>query len=132
MPDTIHIRGLETPCFIGAGEEERSVSQNLRLDLEMVAPDGLHGLGDDLARTLDYHAIALAVQAVAASRPRRLVETLAEDVLDLLRDQFGIVEARVTVRKFILPFAEWVGVTLVRPQSLDKLAGAATFGQDPA
>jgi dihydroneopterin aldolase len=42
------------------------------------------------------------------------VETLAEDVLDLLRDDFGIRDATVTVRKFILPFTEWVGVTLQR------------------
>lgn len=132
MEDTIHIHGLETPSFIGAGEEERSVSQILRLDLEMAAPASLHGLADELARTLDYHSIALAVREVAASRPRRLVETLAEDVLDHLRDHFGITRARVTVRKFILPFAEWVGVTLVRPQSLDKPRVGATFGQDPA
>lgn len=131
MPDTIHIRGLETPCHIGAGDEERAHSQILRLDLDLVVPRGLQGLEDDLALTLDYHAVALAVQAVAAARPRRLVETLAEDILDHLRDVFGVVRARVTVRKFILPFTEWVGVTLVRPQLPDENPPGTTLGEDP-
>jgi dihydroneopterin aldolase len=114
MPDTIHLRGLSVSCHIGAGEEERSQVQELRLDLDLFPADGLQGLEDELNRTVDYHAVALAIQALAASRPRRLVETLAEDVLDLLRDDFGIRDATVTVRKFILPFTEWVGVTLQR------------------
>ena len=116
MSDTIHLRGLSVSCHIGAGEDERSRPQELRLDLDLFPAGGLHGLGDDLGRTVDYHAVALAIRALAANRPRRLVETLAEDVLDLLRDDFGIRSARVTVRKFILPFTEWVGVTLQRGQ----------------
>lgn len=116
MPDTIHIRGLAVSCHIGAGEEERSQIQELRLDLDLFPNEGLHGLGDDLRRTVDYHAVALAIQGLAAARPRRLVETLGEDILDLLRDDFGIQRASVTVRKFILPFTEWVGVTLQRGQ----------------
>ncbi|MFM7181217.1 MAG: dihydroneopterin aldolase [Verrucomicrobiales bacterium] len=116
MPDTIHIRGLAVTCHIGAGEEERSEAQELRLDLDLLPENGLQGLEDDLERTIDYHAVSLAVQALAAARPRRLVETLADDILDLLRDDFGIQTARVTVRKFILPFTEWVGVTLQRPR----------------
>jgi dihydroneopterin aldolase len=114
MPDTIHLRGLAVSCHIGAGDEERSQVQELRLDVELFADNGLQGLEDDLNRTVDYHAVALAIQELAAARPRRLVETLAEDVLDLLRDQFAIRKATVTVRKFILPFTEWVGVTLQR------------------
>jgi dihydroneopterin aldolase len=114
MPDAIHLRGLSVFCHIGAGEEERRQTQELRLDLDLFPENGLQGLGDDLARTVDYHAVALAIQALAATRPRQLVETLAEDILDLLRDDFGIRRAAVTVRKFILPFTEWVGVTLQR------------------
>lgn len=114
MPDTIHLRGLSVSCHIGAGEEERSQAQELRLDIDLFPIAGLHGLDDDLARTVDYHAVALAVQTLAAARPRRLVETLGEDVLNLLRDQFGVRSARVTLRKFILPFTDWVGVTLER------------------
>ena len=114
MPDAIHLRGLAISCHIGAGEEERSQPQELRLDLDLFPNAGLLGLQDDLARTIDYHAVALAIRALAAARPRRLVETLAEEILDLLRDDFGVLSARVTVRKFILPFTEWVGVTLER------------------
>lgn len=116
LPDTIHIRGLAVTCHIGAGEEERSQTQELRLDLDLFPSGGLHNLGDDLGRTVDYHAVALAIQSLAATRPRRLVETLAEETLDLLRDHYGISSASVTVRKFILPFTDWVGVTLQRGQ----------------
>lgn len=129
MPDTIHLHGLATTCHIGAGDEERSRPQELRLDIDLRLPQGLQGLGDDLSRTVDYHAVALAVQALAAARPRRLVESLAEETLDLLQERFAIASARVTVRKFILPFTDWVGVTLERGEWPESPAGAATFAQ---
>lgn len=129
MPDTIHLRGLAITCHIGAGEEERSQPQELRLDVDLFPEHGLQGLGDDLERTVDYHAVALALREIAAARPRRLVESLAEDALDLLRDRFAIRRARVTVRKFILPFTDWVGVTLQRGQWPESPAPSATFAQ---
>lgn len=130
--DTIWIKGLEVTCRIGAGEEERAVPQVLRLDIAMVPGRGLHGLDDKLDGTVDYHAVALAVRALAASKPRCLVETLAEETLELLREQFAVMVAEVTVRKYILPFAEWVGVTLASLQSMEQPAGAAALQPDNA
>lgn len=120
--DSIHIDGLAVSCHIGAGDVERATPQTLHLDVTMMPAHGLHGLADDLAGTVDYHAVALAIQDLAAAKPRRLVESLAEDVLDLLEQEFHISRATVRVRKFILPFVESVGVTLRRPR-LSKQSG---------
>lgn len=126
-PDTIRIDGLEVTCHIGAGAEERATPQMLRLDITMVPAGGLHGLADDLGKTIDYHAVALAIQHLAAAKPRRLVESLAEDVLDLLERDFHITRASVRVRKFILPFVESVGVSMQRPRLLNQSGPAATL-----
>ena len=108
----VQIRGLEVPTRIGAGAEERSQPQVVRIDLDLVPPHGLTGLGDDLARTIDYHAVAVAVTDLASARERHLVETLAEDIIALARTRFGAAAARVRLRKFVVPGTKSVGVTL--------------------
>lgn len=118
--DAIHVRDLEVSCHIGVGPEERATAQILRVDIVMFPPNGLHGLADDLRQTVDYHAVCLAVQALASARQRCLVETLAEEILQLLRTDFAVHRASVTLKKFILPFTQWVGVTLVSEESSDN------------
>ena len=108
----IQIRGLEVSIRIGVGDEERGRPQVVRIDLDLVPPHGLTGLDDNLARTIDYHAVAVAVSELAASRDRLLVETLAEEIIALARTRFGAAAARVRLRKFVVPGTESVGVTL--------------------
>lgn len=110
--DSLEIRGLKVSTRIGAGEEERARPQDLLVDVTFLPADGLHDLGDDLARTADYHALADAVTALAARGERRLIETLAEEIADLACREHGARWCQTRIRKFILPQTEWVGVTI--------------------
>ena len=112
MNDRVLIHGLEVVCRIGVGDDERSADQTLRLDIEIPVPGGLRGLGDSIDRTIDYHRVCEEVRALAASKERRLVETLAEDIVAHLATHPGTGPATVRVRKFILPYTDWVGVEL--------------------
>lgn len=110
----IEIRGLEVSACVGVPEEERSAPQRLLLDLRFASLDQPDDLGDDINLTVDYHALFLKVKEMAGGRPRKLIETLADEIAATLRDEFRLRWIEVTVRKFILPATEWVSVTTRR------------------
>lgn len=63
----------------------------------------MSGLNDDFSRTVCYDSMARALRAEAMARPRKLVETLAEDMGKVCLKEFGARHVVVTLRKFILP-----------------------------
>jgi hypothetical protein len=110
----IEIRGLELKAWVGVPDGERAHPQRLLFDLRFAATDQPPDLGDEIGRTVDYHAVTLRVAAIVEERPRKLIETLADDIASLLLGEFDLSWVEVTVRKFILPNAEWVAVSLRR------------------
>jgi len=110
------ISGLELKSTIGVPDAEREQAQRLLVDLEVFPVTGFDKLNDDIERAVDYHALALRVQAVAATGERRLIETLAVDIADSALIDRKIEQVKVRIRKFILPDTEFVGVELVRRQ----------------
>ncbi len=55
----------------------------------MVPVHEFGAMDDDVARTIDYAAVAKAIRALAAERPRKLIETLAEEIAQLVLDDFA-------------------------------------------
>ena len=110
--DSININGLELDTFIGVPEEERASMQTLKADITFYPDEALSGLNDDFSRTVCYDSIARALRAEAMARPRKLVETLAEDMGKVCLKEFGARHVIVTLRKFILPRTDSVSVTV--------------------
>ena len=110
----IEIRGLELKARVGVPDEERAYPQRLLFDLRFAATDQPTDLCDEIGRTVDYHAVALRVAAIVEERPRKLIETLADDITSLLLGEFDLSWIEITIRKFILPNAEWVAVSIRR------------------
>ena len=69
--DTITVHDLKVESRIGVTPEERARPQDLKVTLAIVPPSGLTGLGDDLARTIDYDAVSRAARSLAATSSRR-------------------------------------------------------------
>jgi dihydroneopterin aldolase len=113
-PDTIEIRRLQVSARIGVPDEERARAQTLWISVRLVPGQGFDGLADDISRTVDYHAVALEIQALAASRPRNLIETLAVETADWLLGRHPLTSVAVTIEKHILPDTECVAVHVVR------------------
>jgi len=107
---TICIAGLRVRANIGVTDEERASPQELLLDLEITVLSDFSEMGDDIARTIDYHALVLRLTALAAARPRRLIETLASDCADEVLSHPEARSVRITVCKFILPQTDHVAV----------------------
>ena len=112
--DTIEIRRLQVSTHIGVPDEERAEAQTLWITLRMIPGQGFDGLADDISRTIDYHAVALEIQALAASKPRNLIETLAVESAAWLLENHPLESAAVTIEKHILPDTECVAVHVER------------------
>ena len=112
--DTSEIRRLRVSTHIGVPDEERATAQILWLTVRMIPSKGFDHLHDKIALTIDYHAVALEIQALAASRPRNLIETLAVETADWLITTHPIKSVAITIEKHILPDTECVAVHIQR------------------
>lgn len=113
--DTIFIRNIETPTYIGVPDEERSQLQTLWIDVSCgVASFQTAAATDDLNHTIDYESVTQRVRAVALERPRRLLETLAEELAATLLKKFPMLKVELEIRKKILPDVDFTGVRIER------------------
>ncbi|MEQ6916914.1 dihydroneopterin aldolase [Halomonas aquatica] len=113
--DLVLIDALEVDTVIGVYDWERSITQTLRLDLELGTDIRPAAAGDDIALTLDYAAISERVNAFAGEHRFALVETFTERLAETLRADFGIAWLRLTVRKpGAVSAAGAVGVSIER------------------
>ena len=113
-PDTIEIRRLRVTTHIGVPDEERATSQTLHVTIRMTPSQGFGGLADEISRTVDYYAVSLEIEALAAARPRRLIETLAVDIADHLLGNHPLAHVAISIEKHILPNTECVAVHMER------------------
>jgi dihydroneopterin aldolase len=115
--DILYLRDFRLELIIGIYEWERKVPQPVRLDLEIGLPNSKAGGTDDVADTIDYGAVAQRVKAYLhdAPQPITLVESVAEHVAAIVRDEFGAPWVRVSVTKFaIVPGIRELGITIER------------------
>jgi len=117
MSDAIIIQKLELSAHIGIGEEERETAQRLTASLVLEPIRGCSGLADELANSVDYLVVSRAVQVLARVRPRRLLETLAEEIATELLARFPLTAVGIELRKYILPDTEFVAVRMRRERA---------------
>jgi len=115
--DQIEILGLKVFTHIGVPDDERAHAQELLVDLWLVPSLSFAETPDALGPAVDYAAVASAIVALAAARPRQLIETLASEIAALVLGEFAVRRVEVRVRKFILPETEHVAVRLVREKT---------------
>lgn len=97
--DTIFLNDLRVETIIGIYDWERTTRQTVAVDLEMVWDIARAAASDDIADTLDYKAVAKRLIAFVEASEFQLVETLAERIAAIVRDEFGVPWVRVTLHK---------------------------------
>lgn len=113
--DIIFIRELRVETTIGVHPWERQTRQTLILDLELGINIRPAAATDRLDDTLDYQFVARRIGEFAAASDFRLVETLGERIVELLRREFAVPWLRLILRKpGALPAAREVGVMIER------------------
>jgi dihydroneopterin aldolase len=113
--DLIQIRELRVSTRLGVPDAERSAAQTVSVSVEMEPKVAFAELGDELGQTVDYHAVALRISEVAAAGERRLAETLAVEIAEMLLGEFAVKSVEVGVEKEVLFQAAGVGVKVRRP-----------------
>lgn len=114
MKDTILVKGLELQVHIGVPDEERAQPQILKLHLELVPENDFSDLNDDIEKTVNYYEVSLRVKELAAERPRKLIETLADEISEMILREFAVLELVLEIEKFILPDTDFVGLKMRR------------------
>ena len=97
--DKIFLHELKIDTVIGIWDWERKIRQTVIIDLEMAADIARAAATDDVADTLNYKSVAKRIQEFVGDSSFQLVETLAERIAGIVRDEFGVAWVKVTVHK---------------------------------
>ena len=97
--DKIFLHELKVETIIGIWEWERKIRQTVIIDLEMSADIARAAATDDVADTLNYKSVAKRIQGFVADSSFQLVETLAEKIAGIIREEFDVAWVRVMVHK---------------------------------
>jgi dihydroneopterin aldolase len=116
--DQIHIEQLEIFARIGVPDEERLAPQRLTVSITLWPKQDTRDSGDQIGRTVNYSAVAEAARNFVRDQSVNLIETLADRLAMHLLGSFAIQEIRVELRKFVLPDAKYVSVTVTRTASV--------------
>jgi dihydropteroate synthase len=97
--DRIVIAGLRVFGHHGVHDWERANGQEFVVDLEARLDLRAAGQGDDLARTVDYSALAAEATAIVSGERYRLIEALAERLAGAVLGHPEVVTTVVRVAK---------------------------------
>lgn len=97
--DIVYIRDLRVDTIIGIYDWEREVRQTISLDLEMAADIRRAAQTDDIQYALNYKAVSKRLIAHLEGRDAQLVETLAEEVAEIVRREFGVAWVKLRLSK---------------------------------
>ncbi len=97
--DIVYIRDLKVNTIIGIYDWEREIRQTVSLDLEMATDIRRAGQTDHIGDTLNYKAVAKRLIAFIEGSEFQLVETLAERVAAIVREEFGVPWLRLRLSK---------------------------------
>ena len=97
--DIIYLHDLRVSAVIGIFDWERRVKQTVSIDLDMAADVARAAESDAIDATLNYKAVAKRVAAFTAQSEFQLVETLAERIAAIVRDEFSVRWVRVRINK---------------------------------
>jgi dihydroneopterin aldolase len=117
--DQIHIEQLEIFARVGVPEKERATPQRLTVSITLWPKQDTRDLGDQIGRTVNYSAVAEEAKSFARDQSVNLIETLADGLAMYLLGSFAIQKIEIELRKFVLPDAKYVSVTVTRTASVN-------------
>jgi dihydroneopterin aldolase len=97
--DRIAVRGIAAHAHHGVYDWERERGQTFRVDAVLELDTAPAAAGDDLARTVNYAALAQELHAVLTGEPVDLLETLAQRLVDTCLANPLVDAVEITVHK---------------------------------
>lgn len=113
----ITIVDLEVFWNVGVSDEERAKPQRLLLTVDMEFDFSAAAMNDRLTKTIDYYRVTQEILKFGEGRSWKLIEKVASDVADLVLSEFHPENVTVEVKKFPIPQARYVSVSLTKGRS---------------
>ncbi len=110
----ITIVDLEVHYSVGVTDEERSKPQRLLVTVDMSVDFSSAAVSDRVEKTINYHTVAQSLLKFGEGRTWKLLEKLASNIADKILAEFQPQAVMVEVKKFTIPQARYVSVSLSR------------------
>ena len=115
--DKVFLKALHATPVIGIYDWEREIRQDVYIDLTMATDISKAASTDDIQYALNYKSISARVIEFTNDSSFGLIEALAENISQIVRQEFNVQWVRVTVHKpGAIEAAEDLGVTIERGQ----------------
>ena len=97
--DTIFLRKLKVDTVVGIWDWERKIRQTVSIDLDMATDIQRAAASDSIEDTLNYKGVAKRILSFVEESSFQLVETLAEQIAQIILQEFAVPWVRVRVCK---------------------------------
>ncbi|MDP1601886.1 MAG: dihydroneopterin aldolase [Legionella sp.] len=95
--DSLDIKGLSVNTRIGVHNWEQRIAQRLLIDINI--PADLSACNDEIDKTIDYDKLCQRVTEHVESNAFKLIETVANTVAEIIKNEFNIAQVTVSVSK---------------------------------
>ena len=99
ISDKIILKGMRFFGFHGVHNEERKTGQYFLVNLECITNLRKAGISDNLEDTINYSDIYQKVRKITEGTPRNLLETVAEEIADVLISDYPIIKVTIKISK---------------------------------
>jgi dihydroneopterin aldolase len=113
----ITIVDLEVFYCVGVTDGERAQPQRLLLTVDMNFDFSSAAVSDRIEKTINYFEVCQSLLKFGHDRSWKLIEKLASNIADLVLAQYKPQAVLVEVKKFPVPEARYISVTLTRARS---------------
>ena len=104
--DKIILTGISVFGHHGCSEEEQQHGQNFKVDVELNLDLMTAGETDNLEATVDYSKVLEDVEKIVGGTPRKLIETVAEEIATTLLKKYSLIKSlKVVLHKPDAPLA---------------------------
>lgn len=110
----ITIVDLEVFYCVGITDEERATPQRLLVTIDMNFDFSSAALSDRIEKTINYHTVIQDLLTFGNGRSWKLIERLADSIADRVLAEYQPQGVMVEVKKFPVPQAKHVAVSLTR------------------
>lgn len=95
--DALNIKALNVATKIGVHAWEQQINQQLLIDITISSD--FSACQDNLDNTLDYDALCQTVTQFVESKSFQLIESVADQVAQLIKHEFNVAQLSVAVTK---------------------------------
>src|SRR5229473_1705869 len=113
----ITIVDLEVFLCVGVSDEERAKPQRLLLTVSMDFDFTSASVSDRIEKTINYQEVAEELLKLGEGRSWKLIEKLASNIADIVLSEYKPQAVMVEVKKFSVPQAKHVSVSLTRARA---------------